>query len=153
MTIEIDVKAPYRTLVDTDFLQQAAQCVLTAERAQGDVTLVLTDDDTVAQLNQQFLGKTGPTDVLSFPAMADDEPFVLPPEAAIYLGDVIIAMPFTQQQAQRLQRPLMHELALLTIHGLLHLLGYDHATPDEKAIMWAKQDAVLSGLGIGPMDV
>ncbi len=153
MTIEFDMPPEFQTLVDTGLLEQAAQCVLAAERADGDVTIVITNDETVAELNQQFLGKEGPTDVLSFPAVDDSTDFALPPEesTSLYLGDIIIALPFTQRQAQQLGRPLKEELALLVVHGALHLLGYDHATPEEKDEMWKKQNAILSGLGIAPL--
>ncbi len=154
MTIEIEVLEAYRALVDSDLLEQAVRCALAAERAEGDVTVMITNDATVADLNQQFLGKEGPTDVLSFPAMDDDSDFVLPAAAveAPYLGDIIIALPFTQRQAGRLGRPLQDELALLVVHGALHLLGYDHATPEEKAEMWDRQNAILHGLGIPPLE-
>ncbi len=152
MTIEVDVAQAYQALVDSDFVERAAHCALAAERADGDVTIIITNDETIAELNERFLGKVGPTDVLSFPAYEEESDFVLPPEesATPYLGDVIIALPFTQRQARRLGRPLQDELALLVVHGILHLLGYDHATPEEKAEMWQKQDAILSGLGASP---
>ena len=65
---------------------------------------------------------------------------------AAYLGDIVIALPFTRRQAAALNRPLIDELRLLAVHGVLHLLGYDHAEPEEEAVMWAKQDAILAGL-------
>ena len=154
MSIEIEIPDAYQSLVDVELLEQAIRCVLAAERVEGDITVIITDDETVAELNQRFLGKEGPTDVLSFPAGPDDETFVLPPEeeATPYLGDILIAMPFTQRQAQQAGRPLRDELALLVVHGALHLLGYDHATPAEKAEMWDRQNAILSGLGIPPLE-
>jgi probable rRNA maturation factor len=154
MTIEIEVLEAYRALVDIDLLQQAIRCVLAAERAEGDVTVKITDDAEVATLNRQFMGKEGPTDVISFPAVDEETDFVLPPEEAEtpYLGDIIIALPFTQKQAQRVGRPLGDELALLVVHGALHLLGYDHVTPEEKAEMWDRQNAILHGLGIPPLE-
>lgn len=152
MSVYFDIAEPYRDEVDEERLEQAVACVLAAERAEGDVTIVITDDAQVAELNQRFLGKEGPTDVLSFPAREKGEGFVLPPEASPYLGDIIIAFPFTQRQAAQAGRPLGDELALLVVHGALHLLGYDHATPEEKEEMWAKQNAILSGLGIPPLE-
>jgi len=154
MTIEIEVPEAWQSLVDVELLKQAASCMLAAEKSEGDITIIITDDEEVAALNEQFLGKEGPTDVLSFPAVDEESDFVLPPEevAASYLGDIIIALPFTQRQAERFGRPLNDELALLVIHGTLHLLGYDHGTPAEKAEMWQKQNAVLSGLGIPPLE-
>ncbi len=107
----------------------------------------------MAALNQQYLGKEGPTDVLSFPARDDTHTFVLPPEEeTAYLGDIIIAFPYTQRQAHRLQRPLMDELILLVVHGMLHLLGYDHATPEEKAAMWTRQNEILAEMGVSPLE-
>lgn len=148
MTIEIDIDEAYLPLVSPHHLSEAVQAVLDAESAVGDVTVLVTDDEAVAELNQRFLGVKGPTDVLSFPAEDEESDFVLPPELAMtpYLGDIIIALPYTQRQARRLNRPLMDELMLLVVHGALHLLGYDHATPDEKAEMWARQDAILEDL-------
>ncbi len=149
MTIEIQVQADDPSLVDVNLLQQAIECVLAAEQVTGDVTVLITDDETVAKLNQDFLDRSGPTDVLSFPTIDDNQDFVLPPEESTdYLGDIVIALPYTQRQAQQLGRPLSAELALLCIHGVLHLLGYDHATPDEQAEMWRRQDAIMSGLGL-----
>jgi len=154
MTIEIDVLEPYQEFVDSARLKEAARRVLAAERVQGDLAIIVTDDETVADLNRRFLGKEGPTDVLSFPAQAPEasDGFVLPPEEAPYLGDILIALPFTQRQAERVGRPLEDELALLVVHGTLHLLGYDHAAEEEKARMWARQNAILAEMGIPPLE-
>jgi len=154
MTIEIDVLEPYQELVDAARLEEVARRTLETERAQGDITILITDDERVAELNQRYLGKEGPTDVLSFPANDPNasDGFVLPPGEAAYLGDILIALPYTQRQAERLGRPLADELALLVVHGVLHLLGYDHATPEEKATMWARQNAILAALGMPPLE-
>ena len=147
MSIEIDISRPYRSLVSASRLRRALELVLQEEDAIGDITLVVTDDGTVAELNERFLRVSGPTDVLSFPAMSeDDAAFALPPDATPYLGDIIIAYPYAERQAERLGRAVEDELDLLAVHGALHLLGYDHAEPEEKARMWAKQDAILSKL-------
>ena len=115
-------------------------------RPEGEVTLLVTDDEAVAAYNQEYRGVEGPTDVLSFAAQEPTPGFVSAPEMAAYLGDIVIALPFTRRQAAALNRPLIDELRLLAVHGVLHLLGYDHAEPEEEAIMWAKQDAILAGL-------
>ncbi|RUA15836.1 MAG: rRNA maturation RNase YbeY [Clostridia bacterium] len=150
MTIEIDIDEAYLPFVSPHRLSKAVQAVLDAESAVGDVTVFITDDDAVAELNQRFLGIDGATDVLSFPAQGEESNFVLPPDLATipYLGDIVIAFPYTQRQARRLNRPLMPELMLLVVHGALHLLGYDHTTPDEKAEMWARQDTILGALHV-----
>lgn len=143
--ISVQVDEPFAAEVDAADLAEVIAAALTAEgRADAEVTLVITDDETVAALNQQYRGVAGPTDVLSFPAQEPTLGFVSAPEADAYLGDIIIALPFTRRQAAELGRPLAAELRLLAAHGVLHLLGYDHAEPAEEAAMWAKQDAILT---------
>jgi probable rRNA maturation factor len=145
--IVIEVDETYADEVDAGDLVRAITAVLQAEqRLDGEVTLLVTDDEAVAAYNEQYRGVGGPTDVLSFAAQEPTPGFVTAPEMAGYLGDIVIALPFTRRQAAALHRPLIDELRLLAIHGTLHLLGYDHAEPDEEAIMWAKQDAILAEL-------
>jgi probable rRNA maturation factor len=86
-----------------------------------------------------------PTDVLAFAAQ-EGEAFVLPEGEPPYLGDVIVSYPTALAQATEAGQPVTAELALLVVHGCLHLLGYDHAEPDEQARMWARQGAILDSL-------
>lgn len=145
--ISIQIDEPFTAEVDAADLTAAIAAALEHEgKTDAELTLVIADDETVATLNRQYRGVDGPTDVLSFPAQEPTPGFVSAPEAARYLGDIIIALPFTRRQAADLGRPLAAELRLLAVHGVLHLLGYDHAEPDEEAIMWARQDAILSRL-------
>jgi probable rRNA maturation factor len=145
IVVEIDEK--YAAEVDAHDLGRAIVAALLAEdRPEGEVTLLVTDDEAVAAYNQQYRGVEGPTDVLSFAAQEPTPGFITAPEMAAYLGDIVIALPFTRRQAAALNRTLIAELRLLAVHGVLHLLGYDHAEPEEEAIMWAKQDAILAGL-------
>lgn len=149
MPITIEILEPFQGLVSTSRLELALQTVLDQEHAVGDVTLLVADDDAIADLNRRFLGQDGPTDVLSFPAHEEGGvEFVLPVELDPYLGDIIIAFPYAQRQAQSLGREVGDELELLAVHGALHLLGYDHADPAEQADMWARQDAILRDLRI-----
>jgi probable rRNA maturation factor len=108
------------------------------------LTLVVTDDAQVQSLNRDFLGIDEPTDVLSFPS---GESAPDPDTGEIYLGDIIISYPRAQAQAEAGGHPIQQELQLLVVHGVLHLLGYDHAEEEEKAEMWAAQEAVLIRLG------
>ena len=78
------------------------------------------------------------TEVLAFGAQGEAGPFVAAPEAGKYLGDVIVSYPRASEQAEQLGHPAGEEMDLLVVHGILHLLGYDHATPDERAIMWSR---------------
>jgi probable rRNA maturation factor len=109
----------------------------------GSVTIVLTDADEIKRLNQAYAGEDHATDVLSFPSGEID------PESGIpYLGDIMIAVPIAQMQAEEKGHDLTGELCLLAIHGTLHLLGYDHSSQDEKARMWPEQARALRSLGI-----
>ena len=144
--IEIHIDEPFQSPELANLLKRAVAATLAAENVQGDVTLIVTDDDAIADLNQRFLGNPGPTDVLSFPALQTADAFVPAPDAEPYLGDIAIAYPYAAAQATRYGRDIADELTLLAVHGTLHLLGYDHAEPEEKATMWARQDAILAGM-------
>ncbi len=132
-----------------DLVRTIAATLQGEDWSNGEVTLVITDDAAVADLNRAYLGIDGPTDVLSFPAQEPAPGFVSAPEMANYLGDILIALPYTRRQAAAFGRHLRDELRLLAVHGTLHLLGYDHAEPDDEAAMWARQDAVLAQLASG----
>jgi probable rRNA maturation factor len=143
----VQVDDSYASEVDAAGLARAVQATLIVEsHPDHEVTVVVTSDEVVAELNRQYRGVVGPTDVLSFAAQEPAEGFISAPEAATYLGDVLIALPFTRRQAAELGRSLTDELRLLAVHGTLHLLGYDHAELDEEARMWARQDEILAGL-------
>ena len=145
--IVVEVDEIYAAEVNADDLGRTIAATLLAEDwPDGEVTLVVTSDEEVAAYNQQYRGVEGPTDVLSFAAQEPTPGFVSAPEMANYLGDIVIALPFTRRQAAALGRPLTDELRLLAVHGTLHLLGYDHAEPEEEASMWERQDAILAGL-------
>lgn len=135
--------------IDNTQLQQAILTVLRQQEEAPDsgVTVVFADDASVRDLNKQHRGTDAPTDVLSFPA--DPLPSEITDEDdAPYLGDLIIAFPYTQAQAKRLEHDLRDTLALLVIHGTLHLLGYDHDTPENRAEMWSAQAKALSAMRI-----
>lgn len=108
-----------------------------------ELTLALSSNERVQEMNLAYLGVDSPTDVLSFPAGDTN-----PESGNTYLGDVIIAVPQAITQATAAGHPLEDELALLTVHAVLHLLGFDHADEAEKARMWAAQHHILSTLGI-----
>jgi probable rRNA maturation factor len=143
--------------VDAEQIRRAAQATLKHQGADARASLcvVITDDDEVQALNRQFRGIDAPTDVLSFGMQetAPQEPedgFVVAPqqkeEADTYLGDVIIAYPRVVAQAGEHDHSTEQEFQLLVVHGVLHLLGHDHATVQDQARMWAIQDKILKGL-------
>lgn len=147
MTFNIDVQNDDAYPADAARLAAAAAAVLSAHGAPPDaaLTAVLTSDEAVAALNAQYRGIDAPTDVLSFPAAA---PPVSIPDEPPYLGDLVIAYPYTAAQAQALGHRLDDSLALLVVHGTLHLLGYDHDSADNRAVMWAAQARALDALNI-----
>ena len=158
-SIEVQIE---ETLTDDELVSPAVRAHLVEVAAatlrhqglaRGAITLLLTDDATIQELNRTYRAVDAPTDVLSFPNQRPDadELLQLPPELAAemadYLGDIVIALPYAARQATRFQAALPAELRLLTVHGVLHLLGYDHATEAEEAAMWAVQDAILVQYG------
>ncbi|MBI4731402.1 MAG: rRNA maturation RNase YbeY [Chloroflexi bacterium] len=125
-------------------LEEAARATLNLSAApESDLTLVLTNDEAIRALNRDFLGTDAPTDVLSFPADEAD-----PETGRRYLGDVVISLPRATEQAAARGHAVEAEVQLLVVHGVLHLIGHDHAEADEKTRMWAAQANVLDKLGV-----
>jgi probable rRNA maturation factor len=149
--VDVQVASDYAGEVSAARLRAVASAVLQFEAWTGsepaELALVLTDDEGIQALNRDFLDIDAPTDVLAFSAQDDDDgPFVAAPEAGSYLGDVIISYPRAVSQAQEHGHSTEQELDLLIVHGVLHLMGYDHADEKEKSAMWARQDAILTSL-------
>ncbi|MEL6152160.1 MAG: rRNA maturation RNase YbeY [Chloroflexota bacterium] len=147
--VDIEVDEPFA--VDETQLRKAIKTVLRQHESdpRTGVAVRVTDNVTVQQLNRDFRGVDGPTDVLSFPAELPPMPDAAElADDAFYLGDLAIAYPYAAAQAQRLSHDLTHSFGLLVVHGTLHLLGYDHDTPENKAVMWAAQANALTALGI-----
>ena len=110
-----------------------------AEKSEVAVTIV--DDSEIRELNREYRGIDSATDVLSF-EMGEENPET----GAVMLGDIIISIDSAVHQSQEYEHSLERELAFLTIHGMLHLLGYDHMTEEEEKVMFAKQDEILERL-------
>jgi probable rRNA maturation factor len=125
-------------VVDVGRWCRLALDVLVDSDAVGELTLSFVDSDDIAELNLEHMGKPGPTDVLSFPM--DDEPVVGVPTL---LGDVVISPAVAAAQFADHAGTLDDELALLVVHGVLHVLGHDHAEPDETAVMRAREVDLL----------
>ena len=148
--VDVQIAPDQASQVSAERLQAVARAVLQAEGRTGagpaELTLVITDDEGIQALNRDFLGYDTPTDVLAFAAQEESGPFVAAPEAGAYLGDVIVSYPRALAQAGEHGHSPEQELTLLVVHGILHLLGYDHADDEGKAAMWARQDAILDSL-------
>mgnify|MGYP003323574399 CR=1 FL=1 len=126
------------------------------------MSLVITGDDTIYSLNAQFRGSDEVTDVLSFsanhgghwegeaepPENVDEFDFVIPPNEPSPLGEVIVSYPQAQRQAEERGGRLEHELALLVVHGVLHLSGYDHLKPQDAELMQSRERTALEKLNI-----
>jgi probable rRNA maturation factor len=145
VAVEVQIAPAFSGAVPAEGLQALVEVVLRHEGRVGEVTLVVTDDEGIRALNRDFLGLDAPTDVLSFGAQEDSGPFIAAPEMGSYLGDVIVSYPRAVAQAEERGHPVQQELNFLVVHGVLHLLGYDHADEEEKAVMWARQEAILRG--------
>jgi len=143
LKVHLQIDEAYQESVDADQLTAAARAAWRAHGADGDAlcTIRITNDQALQALNARYRGVDAPTDVLSF---ADGTPD--PETGVIYLGDIAIAYPRAAAQAEKGGHPVMWELCLLVVHGVLHLLGHDHATQEEKARMWALQREALEAL-------
>ena len=123
-------------------LEETAKSVLKHQEISPDASLsiVVETNEELQKLNQQFRGIDTPTDVLSFPAGDVD-----PDTGSQYLGDIVIS--WEKVQTQAIHQSVKCEMRLMVVHGVLHLLGYDHHTDSEQAEMWAIQDAILQHYG------
>lgn len=143
--IHIKLNSRSKFALDGKLVRQAAKLTLqqAASDPQSDLTIFLTDDHQLQVLNLQFLGIDRPTDVLSFPSGEAD-----PQTGKVYLGDVIISQEQAAIQSEKSGHPVSSEIQLLTVHGILHLLGFDHDNPNDKKRMWQIQEKVLEKLGL-----
>lgn len=130
--------------LDLTAFERVAAFVLEREEAPEAVELsvALVGLEEMTDLNGRYRGKDGPTDVLSFPC--DDPCAVVGPDEPVTLGDVVIAPEVAARQALELGHTVEEELNLLLVHGVLHLLGYDHESDDEAAAMQAREQALLT---------
>lgn len=146
LSVHVQIAKAFESLVAESVLRTAAQATLATEaRETAELTVVVSDDQTIRDLNKQYRGIDAATDVLSFGGETPD--FVQGPEHGPYLGDVIISFPRAEAQATAAGHPVDAELSLLVVHGILHLMGYDHLNADDKAAMWRRQAETLDVLG------
>lgn len=148
--IELDIMVEggdWARLDDMEALaRKAAEAALAVSEEAGqafEVSVMLTDDARIRELNRTFRGKDKPTNVLSFPA--PEQPGVAGPR---HLGDIALAYETLMREAEGESKDLAHHFAHLIVHGILHLLGYDHETEEEADIMEALEVKALATLGI-----
>jgi probable rRNA maturation factor len=148
--ITLDIREEYLSLVDSRQIEAAAKTALEIQTAntEVDLTIVITGDEQLRELNRQYRDIDAPTDVLSFPADFTD-----PENETPYLGDILISYSRAEKQAAARGHTTLAELQLLVVHGFLHLLGFDHTQAQEKAEMWAAQSEILRQLGLENINI
>ena len=153
MPIRVEVEIDHSAIDPPDGAVEVVDLAVTsALRREGfngnqsaSVTVLLTSDARLRQLNRDFAGEDHATDVLSFEAHPFDElPAEIDNPRATSIGDIAISMQRTERQALEKGVRFERELALLAVHGALHLLGYDHAQADDERVMFGKTDEVLA---------
>jgi len=152
MEINVLIEDDFKGCPEASWLKGIAERALQAENTGPNVELglVITGQEKVRELNRSYLGRDEPTDVLAFPMLPTGEteaglpPFITPPDDMVHLGEVIIAYPQAAIQAEEHRHSIRKELALLTVHGVLHLLGYEDEAPEPKRQMAAREREILS---------
>jgi len=135
--------------VDLDVLVRLGHHALATLRVPegAELSIVLSEPERMAELKGEWLGENVPTDVLAFPM----DGLELTVAGPVVLGDVVLCPVVASQQATSAGHTSADEMNLLLVHGILHLLGHDHAEPEEKALMWAEQDRVLTSFAGAPL--
>jgi probable rRNA maturation factor len=123
-------------------IEQAKKVLFEMDLEEAELSLVICDDAFIHPLNRDYRGKDRPTDVLSFSQREGDFAFM----GDLILGDVIISLETTIRQAQEREHSMEKELTILLVHGILHLLGYDHIEDDDAEVMEAKEKDILGKL-------
>jgi probable rRNA maturation factor len=143
--IHVNIDKRYSSLKLDTALKEAAEATLQHSAAAQDyeLTLAITGDSQLRKLNHQFRGEDHATDVLSFPGEGHDLQ-----TNRRYLGDVVISLPRAKAQAKAAGHNLAAEIQVLTVHGILHLLGHDHYDSEEKRRMWIAENEIFDGLGL-----
>ena len=128
-----------------DIISAAIEGALKKQHREGGVSVTVVDDETIHGINKEYRNVDRPTDVISFPSEEGEE-IIAPPDG--FLGDLVISYPRAVAQAEEYGHSITREFCFLVAHSMLHLLGYDHMTPEEAAVMEAKQARALDELGI-----
>ena len=154
MEINVSIEGKFAGCPKVSWLRSVAGEALKAEGAdkRAELSLIITGQEKIHELNKAYLGEDRPTDVLSFAMLTgpDRKAFVTAPDGKKHLGEVIISYSQVVIQAEEHGHAVERELSVLIIHGVLHLLGYDHAKAAEKKKMQSRETAILDSLGEVP---
>lgn len=129
--------------IDRRRIERLALCVLSAEKIRKSIGIALVDDHHIRQLNRRFLGRNRPTDVLAF-NLEDDLP-----ESEGFLGEVVVSVERAIRQAKKRTIPIIKELELYIVHGILHLAGYDDVTREQALVMREREAEILARFNAG----
>ena len=157
MEINVLVDENLEGCPETDWLESLAEKILIAQGAdsKAELDLVIVGQEIIRQLNLSYLGKDEPTDVLAFSMLPEPPgkgivPFVTPPDGIKHLGEVIISYPQAVIQAEEYRHSVKREIAILIIHGVLHLFGYEDDKPELVHQMRAREAEVLNNIEGAP---
>jgi len=140
-------KVPITPQWEADYTKLTDTCLKLENIAtNAEISLVFVDDQQIRELNRIYRGKDTPTDVLSFPMY--DDPENIDEEEEILLGDIVISLETAQRQAEEFGHSIEREAAYLLVHGLLHLLGYDHLNEEDKKNMRKREEELLEAFGL-----
>ncbi len=142
---KVPVTPVIEALINTVLEETARRHELSDET---EVSVTLVDDARIQAINRDYRGIDRPTDVISFALEEGDEPAIIGGPAELLLGEIVISMETALRQADDYGHTLEREVAFLALHGMLHLLQYDHITPEDERVMLDKQAEILTALGI-----
>ena len=150
MEINVLIDKGFEQYIDESWLRSIAEKVIVNQDTgrRVELGLVITGQEKIQQLNLSYLGQDKPTDVLAFSVVEEvggnSSPFVMPPDGVLHLGEVIISYQQAVIQAEEHRHSIKREVAILIIHGILHLLGYEHDKPELESIMSSREREILN---------
>jgi probable rRNA maturation factor len=139
--LDMDIISLFEKVVDTALAEESFPY-------DYEVSIILVDNEVIRALNSEYRGIDSPTDVLSFAMLEDEEYMDMNEDGQVMLGDIVISIERANEQAEEYGHPLKREIAFLTLHGVLHLLGYDHVSDDDRLRMRAREEGILGRLGL-----
>ena len=153
MEVNISIADEFKGRITQRWLRNVAEQALKAEKTGQNVEMgiLITNQENIRILNRTYRSKNEPTDVLSFymipEAKQPEETFITPPDNVKHIGEVVISYPQALKQAREAKHTVKNEIAVLLVHGILHLLGYDHEELEEEQKMKPREAAILNRIG------
>lgn len=154
--MELTIEKSIKTDEFDEIIEKAVRAALSEEKVdeECEISVTLCSNEEIAALNEEYMKRVGPTDVLSFPMLSFDGQRKMLPESMVYddgilvLGDIVISVEKAKSQAEEYGHSVMREVGFLTVHSMLHLLGYDHMEEKEREIMQSKEKIILKEMNL-----